>query len=111
MSAVRAYKARWEAETGNRHAKAERGWGLGLESTQVLTFRAVRRMCLLVVLARALLAELGQVEEIVRRALRMLRVDRRAPKDMSYQICRGVAGLLGRMRRHLIAEWRAGPPT
>lgn len=109
MAAVKAYKARWEAETGNRFAKAERGWGLGLESTQVLTFRAVSRMALLLTLARALLVELEQVEEIARRALRMLRVDRRAPKDLSYQICRGVAGLLQRMRRHIIAEWRDGP--
>lgn len=109
LSAVRAYKGRWKAEESNRHAKARHGWGLGLETLQVLTMRAVKRMALLVVLAQTLLAELGEVEEITRRALRMLRVDPRAPKDLSYQLSRGVAGLLGRMRRHLIAEWRDDP--
>lgn len=107
MEYVDAYRARWNAELGNRAMKAGQGWGLNLEdSLQVLNFRAVQRVVLLVAIAQTILSEIGAAEHLAKRALRMLGTLGRAPKDNGYQIARGVGELLLRMRREIIAAWR-----
>lgn len=111
LEALRHYRRRWPAIEGlYENLKDRDGWGLDLNGIRALSFKGVRRLCLLAVALMAFVGEVLSSPEVASEVMRRLRSfdHMKGPGATVARVVRGAARVLDRVRRKTLRSWRVG---